>query len=549
MLPRLRSIRFTREGRAPPVRAWVLVLLLLGISGPLAAQDSRTPDSAEPTLELSAEQARIGERFREFEEIAERMADLLRKADPERSALMRQVYAKAKKDLITTQIESVARRLGLGELAPAVKDQEAVLADLESLLELLLSEDRGQRLREQRERLENAAKEARRLLRDQKELRDRTEAGPESRLGAERNSETEGRPAEEEGQPEPAVAELTEKQAKLAGETKGLADTLDPRAAEQGETPENETDSQNSDKPTPSEERPAPGADKEPSTGTEGAAAAEPEAGQAAPGQKAVARSAKAMRDAANRIEAGRREEAGEDQSEAIASLEQALAELEEELRQLRDEERLDRLASLETRCRKMLEIQELVRDGTYRLDQVPVADRTRDHRRQAIELAGREQGLVVEVEQALIILEEDGTAAAFPEAFSQIRGDALAVSRLLEASETGVATLGLEEDIIATLEEMIAAFKRELRASRKEKSSGPDGGGGPEGNPPLVERVGELKLIRSLQFRVNERTERIRQSPPAPESHEAQRQLADLAVRQGRIQAITEELARESKP
>ena len=104
--------------------------------------------------------------------------------------------------------------------------------------------------------------------------------------------------------------------------------------------------------------------------------------------------------------------------------MEQAKAQLEEILRQLREEEIERMLAMLEARFRKMLQMQEEVYEGTVRLDKVPAAERTHNHEIEASRLSGKESQIVVEIDKALLLLRDDGSAVAFPEAAEQMRDD-----------------------------------------------------------------------------------------------------------------------------
>ncbi len=108
-----------------------------------------------------------------------------------------------------------------------------------------------------------------------------------------------------------------------------------------------------------------------------------------------------------------------------------------------------------------MLQMQEEVYEGTLRLDKIPVAERTHNQEIEASRLSGKESQIVVEVDKADLLLREDGTAVAFPEAVEQMRDDMQqVVSRLAEA-KVGKITQGIEEDVIAALKEMIAALKK----------------------------------------------------------------------------------------
>ena len=67
---------------------------------------------------------------------------------------------------------------------------------------------------------------------------------------------------------------------------------------------------------------------------------------------------------------------------------------------------------------------------------------------------------------------------------------------------------MAIENDIIDTLKEMIDALKK-ARQDNQNKPQKPQSGGGspPPQNQKLIEELQELKMIRNMQLRVNNRT------------------------------------------
>src|SRR5262249_46143847 len=132
----------------------------------------------------------------------------------------------------------------------------------------------------------------------------------------------------------------------------------------------------------------------------------------------------------------------------------------------------------------------------------------TRAEDQRSLQLADREDEIVREASKAIQLLEAEGSAVAFPEVFTQIRTDMINVSKRLRKTDAGVVTLTIEDDIIATLQEMIEALKKAQKQQQAKKGQQQQGGGG--GKPQdekLIDLVAELKMIRSMQIRVNERT------------------------------------------
>ena len=250
------------------------------------------------------------------------------------------------------------------------------------------------------------------------------------------------------------------------------------------------------------------------------------------------------MKEAEKKLEEAQREGAAEKQEEALRELEKAKAELEEILRQLREEQIARLLAMLEARFRKMLQMQQEVYVGTLRLDSVPAAQRTHNHEIESSRLSGKESQIVVEVDKALLLLREDGTAVAFPEAIEQMRDDMRQVVHRLSRADVGKITQGIEEDIIEALKDMVEALKKAQKDLEDKKQQGrPQAGQGQD--PPLVDLLAEIRMIRALQMRVNKRTDRYSkmiegEQADDPELVEA---LQRLAEREERIYRVTRDL------
>ena len=251
------------------------------------------------------------------------------------------------------------------------------------------------------------------------------------------------------------------------------------------------------------------------------------------------------MKEAEAKLKEAERRGAGEKQEEAIRELQLAKAKLEEILRQLREEEIGRMLAMLEARFRKMLEMQEEVYEGTVRLDKVPSAQRTHSHEIEASRLSGRESQIVVELDKALLLLRDDGTAVAFLEAAGQMRDDVQQVVERLAQAKVGRITQNIEEDVLAALKEMIEALKKAQKAHQNKK---PPPGQPPPGqpqDPPLVDVLAELKMIRALQMRVNTRTARYAKMIEGEQADNAD--LVDALRRLGeheqRIHRVTHDL------
>lgn len=252
------------------------------------------------------------------------------------------------------------------------------------------------------------------------------------------------------------------------------------------------------------------------------------------------------MQQAEERLRKAQREGGVEEQEKALEELRQAKKELEEILRQLREEEIRRLLAVLEARFRKMLQMQREVYEGTVRLDQVPEWERTYTHEIQASRLSSRELEIVLEADRALALLQEDGTAVAFIEATTQVREDMEQVAERLAQAKVNQITQQIELDIIAALEEMIEALQKAQRERQQQPQGGQGQQGGQPQDPALVDLIAELKMIKAMQLRVNNRTERYRrlvQGDQSTEIPELQAALKKLAEQEQRIYKITRDI------
>ena len=252
------------------------------------------------------------------------------------------------------------------------------------------------------------------------------------------------------------------------------------------------------------------------------------------------------MDDAQKKLDEAERKGAAEEQQAALDELEQAKAELEKILRQLREEEVERTLAQLEDRFRRMLKVQIEVYEGTKRLDAIATADRDRDDEIEAGRLSRLEAEIVTDADKALNLLHDEGSAVAFPEAVGQMRDDMEQIVVRLAQLKSDKITQGLEEDVIAALEEMVAALKKAQKELEEKKNQGqPPQQGGEPGDQSLVDALAELRMIRALQMRVNTRTKLYSSLIAGEQAEEPEllKSLEGLAERQQRIHQVTRDL------
>ncbi len=266
------------------------------------------------------------------------------------------------------------------------------------------------------------------------------------------------------------------------------------------------------------------------------------------PARKRIEQAEQKMRDAQKRLEEAKRNESVEEQRKAREELEKAKAELEEILRQMRQEEVARTLADLEARFRRMLEAQLRVYESTRRLDQRPETDRGESFIVQAGKLSSDERTIANEAQRALSLLIEEGSSVAFPATVEQMHEDMLAVVNRLAEIKVDDITIGYEEDIIAALEEMIQALQKaqqDLEQQQQQQQQQQQ-----DQEQALIDELAELKMIKSLQERVNKRTlrfARLLEDDQDPVGQAAAADLVDalqkLSERQQEIFRITRDL------
>ena len=262
-------------------------------------------------------------------------------------------------------------------------------------------------------------------------------------------------------------------------------------------------------------------------------------------GRKQVQDAIENQKKAEQHIEKEKNNDASDEQSKAIEKLEEARKKLEELLRQLREEELRRLLAKLEERCQRMLAIQLDVYDKTMNLDKEIAQNgekkATREEEQRSLRLSDKEADITREADYCLKLLENEGSAIAFVEVFTQVREDSRNVARRLSKADVGSVTQIVEQDIIALLKEMIEALKK------ASKGGGSSNGGGNPQNGSLIDLLAELKMIRSMQIRVNTRTLTYARQYQGEQANDPdiRKELEGLADRQARIFDATNNLAR----
>jgi len=470
---------------------------------------------------LAGREQELLRQYQELERSFLRLADLLEASDPRRAAILRAACERARGELIADRFAAIVAELEAGRLLKAGAEQREAIGRLEALLQLLAAGVDGSRPPDGREQVRQFLGRVTRAIARQRDIQGGTESGA-------------------------AAEDLADRQETLADETRALAEDLErfvdrsrgrpagaPPQAERGGQPavipegdegsrerDPRPDGGGKDTPGQGDGRSREGGDQAADGhGQDGHQAGDgtddtgdDDTARAARTRKRLQAAEQRMRQARRAVEEARRRDARADQEKALEALESARAELEQILRQLREEEVERVLVQLAARVRQMLKVEVAVRSGVGEA----VADDGLTGRERELEAArlGREQAKVgAAARRALALLRDDGSAVAIPQALEQVRDDSDEVARRLERGDLGSSTRGLLDDLVVALEEMLAAVER-ARSDRQRQAAGRQGEGRPAspGEQPLVDALAELRMIRSLQARVNARTARLTQ-------------------------------------
>jgi len=595
------------------------VLLSFSIATQAMAEDQPEPaEGAQLADRLRLEQGKLTDTYRRFTSELLKLAELTRKDDPERAALLEKAVSESGKRGIHDQLGEILDLLDsdlLRDLDDVSGRQEEVEQDLQALLRMLLTENRADKNRNERDRIKGYIKDIDRAIRSQREIGSRSQRGgdPERLAGRQgrlagrtgeiadkiiENEEAsaeaeesddksdpdgeEGEPSgEQEGDGQPGESksgdsnsdaksgDSNEGQTQDESESSNEADgePSDPSDQQDGSSEQPSEDSSESSDPSDSKESP-PAGDAQPSSpspGQESSGQQAPSQGQGEgssqeqgqpsqapqsdpfPARQRVEEAARKMREAEQKLKDAKQDEAKQPQEEALAQLEKAKQELEEILRQMREEEMEKTLALLEGRFRKMLEMQQAVYDATVLMDKKPQEKRDRADEIEADRLARKEIKIIGEVDKAMVLLREDGTSVALPEAVSQIREDMEMVAERLTDAKVGKLTQDVETDIIEALQEVIGALEKARKDLKEGTPPSPPPGApaGQPGEPPLVDYLAEIKMIRALQMRVNRRTEQYKEMIDSGEveSEWMAPTIRRLAEREERITDITRDI------
>jgi hypothetical protein len=548
--------------------------------------------------DAATQQDRLKRQFEDFKQsllrLAQRLESSSRQEDQDKAKVLRDAIKQASDEGIDTKFSSLVEALrdkdafkNLEQLQTVMEQNKDLRNDIRKLIELLLKDDRDAELRRQREETTRLLERLKEVIAKQGRVHAQTEIGRRD------------------------AKDLRKEQDKVTKDTKNLigdkeaksgkdGKTGQPKEGKKGEPKDGKPKDGKSGEPKdgkpkdgkpkdgksgePKDGKPKDGKSGEPKDGKpKDGKGGEPKDGQPKDGQpnegqqsppsdqqqdsnpvrKQIQDANKYQDKAGDDLDKNKKDSASNNQEEALKKLNEAKKKLEDLLRQLREEEIERLLAALINRCNLMLAMQIAVRDGTVNLDKTiqanPMKQPTRVEEQASNVLSDKEEEIVREANTAIRLIEAEGSAVAFAEVFKQVRDDMGTVAGRLRKTDVGEVTITIENQIIDTLKEMIEALKKARQENQKPKTPPKPGQSGPR-QDPLIDMLAELKMIRSMQVRVNTRTEVYgkqyegEQAPPPSIATDAkqrdhfemiQRELKDLSVRQKKISKVTDDIAK----
>lgn len=504
----------------------VVVLL----ASPLLSQQTNNSKATTATQPINREQATLAEQYRLLEEKLFSLHEYEKQKNPGRSKLLERAYIQSQSNMTALQMNRIVELINSDQLKDAEKEQKKVLGQLDALLQLLQSEDRGKRTKDAIQRHQVYLKEVERLLRIQKGIRGQADGG----IDSQRLIKSENQAAKRTGK---LADEIKLNESPPKDELESSADNSDPSSDLPDDSPQNSADSN----------QPSADGSPEQPNGSAPNPTSQPDASSL---QARVRAAEKKMREAAKKLDSANQGDASEEMHQAEAELAQAKKELEEILRQLREEDVERTLAMLESRFRQMLERQVRVLDSTNKLNQPKPTQRGTEFEIKAGKLSLEQKSIATEAARALVLLREDGSSIAFPVTVEELHDDMLQVADRLSSAKVGPITIQIEEDIIETLNYLVQALVDSQQNQAKSKQANQQQGK-PEkpGDEPLVDQLAEIKMLRGLQERILRRHERYSAFLENPEDAIGYTSDPDLTAALQRLaekQAKLTEIARD---
>lgn len=257
----------------------------------------------------------------------------------------------------------------------------------------------------------------------------------------------------------------------------------------------------------------------------------------------AAGRASGRMDQAGRQMDKGEGENAGESQDKAAEDLEEARAETAKARKQAEQELAQEQLAKISDGIKLARDRQANVGAELDRLEarRQEKKSLTRGELHSLSSLATTESGLAEETKS----LSSKLTAAkVFVSVLDQAIQDMTSASLLMKERKTDAPTKAHVEGAVRRFDQLLDALKPipPGQGQQQQQQEGGEGSGGQDGIP----NIAQIKLLRTLQADLNQRSDELAKSlagvkAPTPEQ---QRQLVELARRQGKLAQLIDEVA-----
>ena len=569
------------------------LILFLGLAFAIVqAQDAKPAkeDNKAIQADVTGSQERLKQQFKDFTtdllRLAQRLENSPKAEDRDKAQGLKNALKSASEQGIEVKFTTLILALktsnafkNIDTLQGVLTQNQEIRDDLRKLIDVLLKDDRESALRKEREEVQKLLEKLKEVIEKQERVQANTELG---KLGKTDIAKAQNKVTKE-------TKDLVDP--KKAGDPKDGKDSKDGKGKDGKDSKDGDPkdgkgkDSKDGD-PKDGKGKDSKGGDPKDGKGKDskggdpkdgkGGDPMDSKAGESADmppnpetqiAKKQIQEGVKEQEAAEKKIEKDDKQGASEDQAKAVDKLKQAQKKLEELLKQLREEEIERLLAQLQGRCEKMLAMQIAVKDGTVALDKIitgnPDKKSSRAEDQKALELSDKEDEISKEANKALTLIEAEGSAVAFAEVFKQVLGDMNTTAGRLRRADVGEVTVAIENDIIDALKEMVAALKKARKDNQEPKPPMPPMPPSSGGSPPdqkLIDMIAELKMIRSMQIRVNNRTTiygkqiegeqvpNISKVADAKEKEKAigvRKEFKDLSTRQQKLSKVTEDIAK----
>lgn len=493
-----------------------------------AAKDEKA-DPVTPGDVLSFRQAKVAAEMTELEERMYRLSEALKALEPENSSRLMLGLKFAREELILHQMKDAQQMLGTLSLGEAAVEEKQLLSKLQRLHDLLLATDLDFHV--QMERLRQIREALRRL---DKAIKEEARERQSSQATADKQKEVEGLRKK--------LASLAE----LIAQQKGETENAEKLAALEKEREAAEKASRRAAEELKQANFAAMQRDQAQNRRlNEGITQLVRDLGESGAGALGeLLRASGSMSGAEGQLGNQQAGPAGEMQQQALDSLKYAKEQLEEEAEKLLEQLRAEVKRRVMEGLTLMLEKQTAVRESTELVG--PKAAAGSRQALTALTGLGKSQGRIVEMSNELITLvEETEFGIALPAALLMVRDAMLAVQDSLAEGDGSAKVVAAEKQIESDLQALLDAMKQlpVAKMSNRKAQRGPR-----DRQRELNRLIAELKMIRLLQMRTNQRTATVDESRAKVQSLSAaiKDEIEAVADQQDFVREATERLAEE---